>query len=82
MRNYRIVQKDVEELLRIEYSLTAYTKFYCVELCLFDGIQRGSTWLSSNIEETARGWTFTTKELTGLPIKIFLDKEHFEKIEE
>lgn len=38
-------------------------------------------WLSTQIKETKRGWTITAWLLTVKPIKIFLPRENFEKVE-
>lgn len=38
-------------------------------------------WLSTIIKETKRGWTITSWLLTVKPVKIFLPRENFDKVE-
>lgn len=37
--------------------------------------------LATNIKETKRGWTINTAWLTSRMVKIFLPREHFDKVE-
>lgn len=80
MENYRIVQKDVPENIRTEYSLIFKNGGYSVNLFSFDGNGKYSLYMATEPKESKRGWTFEIKKTGLFPIKVFLPKSKFEKI--
>lgn len=43
--------------------------------------EKAEIFISGELKETKRGWTFNTWWLTSKPIKVFLPRENFEKVE-
>lgn len=43
--------------------------------------EKAEIFISGDLKETKRGWTFETWWLTSKPIRVFLPRENFEKVE-
>lgn len=84
MKAYKLVEKGRNPESAITYHVKPSKDKSQINVCLVDIVEPGGEreyWLSTFIKETKRGWTITAWLLTVKPIKIFLPRENFEKIE-
>lgn len=84
MKAYKLVEKGEPVANAITYKVVPRKKDECADVFIVEFFKdREDTlfWLSTKIKETKRGWTITAWLLTVKPIKIFLPRENFEKVE-
>lgn len=80
MITYKLIEKRDDQVRAIIYEVKIMENddkglIYLVRP------NEGKILISGNITETKRGWTIISWWLTTKPIKIFLPRENFEKVE-
>lgn len=81
MKDFRIIEKIREGLMPISYLCQVYKDHYSVYFKTSDDPELKGQYIGKRIKETKRGWTIETLWLTGKPVKLFLPRESFEKVE-
>lgn len=84
MKAYKLVEKREDSVSKIAYRIKEdETKNECYIYLLdrYSKTESEGLYMSSHISETKRGWTIKTGWLTSRPVKIFLPRENFEKVE-
>lgn len=84
MKIYRLIEKRNDDVKKITYEVKVEKSTGEAMVKMVDsrkGFNETSIYIGSEITETKRGWTFKSWWLTSKPIKIFLPRENFEKVE-
>lgn len=84
MYTYRLIEKRKDQVKKIAYEVKVEKSTGESIVKMLDtryGFDETSIFIGSEITETKRGWTFKSWWLTSKPIKIFLPRENFEKVE-
>lgn len=84
MKAYKLIEKRQNYAHAIVYKVVPSLDGKMVNVFLIKPAEVGEEtefWFSSYIKETKRGWTITAWLLTIKPVKIFLPRENFEKVE-
>lgn len=80
MKSYRLIEKRNDLTKKITYEVEIWENENEPAIYL-TGRDKDRVFFSGKIAETKRGWTITSWWLTSKPIKIFLPRENFEKVE-
>lgn len=84
MKAYKLVEKRQNYEHAIVYKVVPSLRDTSLNVYLVKPADSGKEpefWFSSYLKETKRGWTITAWLLTVKPIKIFLPRENFDKVE-
>lgn len=84
MKAYKLIEKRQNYEHAIVYKVVPSLNEKTVNVFMVKPSNLGKEpefWFSSYLQETKRGWTITAWLLTVKPIKIFLPRENFEKVE-
>lgn len=84
MKAYKLVEKREPVANAITYKVEPKKNSTVVNVWIVEPSEVAEDtkfWLGTQIKETKRGWTITAWLLTVKPIKIFLPRENFEKVE-
>lgn len=84
MKIYRLIERRNDEVRKITYEVKIEKSTGDAIVKMLDirkGFDETSIFIGSDITETKRGWSFKSWWLTSKPIKIFLPRENFEKVE-
>lgn len=84
METFKLIEKRNDNVSKITYLVklgrnTGGPAVYL--LSTTKSSNKAEIFISGEIKETKRGWTYETWWLTSKPIKIFLPRENFEKVE-
>lgn len=78
--DYKLVSKTKGGALNAEYLIEHGNNLNIVYLTKYNGERIPRLMLGTTVTETKRGWTFHEFDLTGKPLKIFLDRQLWEKV--
>lgn len=84
MKAYKLVEKRNDNVSKIAYKIEVEegpNDCFIYLLDPYDSNRGSGIYMGGTITETKRGWTILTSWLTSRPVKIFLPRENFEKIE-
>lgn len=84
METFKLIEKRDDNVSKITYLVKISEMAGGNSIRLLsttEGLETGAVYIGSDIKETKRGWSFTSWWLTSRPVKIFLPREHFEKVE-
>ena len=84
MELFKLIEKRNDNVGKITYvvKFIENSDELAVYLCSTTSTsEKAEIFISGNFKETKRGWTFYTWWLTSKPIKVFLPRENFEKVE-
>lgn len=84
MKAYKLIEKGKNYEHGIVYKVVPSLRDTRLNVYLVKPSDSGKErefWFSSYLKETKRGWTITAWLLTVKPIKIFLPRENFYKVE-
>lgn len=83
MRKYKLIEKSTRGVQPVCWIITESDNGALVTASIsIKGLEDDKGYLlATNITETKRGWTIHTPWLTSRMVKVFLPREHFDKVE-
>lgn len=79
MDDYYLVQKHVKGDEHIVYQMAFDGKDFFINLKVNNDGFIGPIRMGYGVKETKRGWSYTTKSISGNVLKVFLPRENFNK---
>ena len=83
MKNYRLIEKRNDEITLITYECKVRKDGGHLVYLVSETLEYGEVkiLIGGLVTETKRGWTFESNWLTSSPVKIFLPRQNFTKVE-
>lgn len=84
MKTFKLIEKRNDNVGKITYLVRIGKSLGVPSVYLLSttsSSEKAEIFISGDLKETKRGWTFYTWWLTSKPIRVFLPRENFEKVE-
>lgn len=83
MKNFRLIENAKDNTKLIAYEVLVDPDEFCIIYLLSNNLLEDEIkiLIGGRLTETKRGWTFISFWLTTKPMKIFLPRQNFTKVE-